>query len=157
MKARPEPHLTRTHIVDALAKESPLTRVEIVAVVGAFVDAILDGILAGQTVEIAGIGTFYPRMAPRAGAGRPMRILSFRPAIRAVEGRSVRVERGSVAARMDAAKAKSARDTRRERAKKAATKAAEEVRQARVRAECVARAEADWKARKVAKEAQDPP
>jgi nucleoid DNA-binding protein len=56
--------VTKAQLVERLAAETGLTRLEIRAVVDGMAVLITDRVAAGETVEVRGFGTFRPRDLP---------------------------------------------------------------------------------------------
>jgi DNA-binding protein HU-beta len=58
--------MNKKDLVDELARETGLTKVEVTAVVEGFMTLVSRGLRDGQTVELRGFGTFVPVFrAPR--------------------------------------------------------------------------------------------
>jgi len=50
--------MNKTQLIDAVAKESNLKKREVEAVIEKFIDKIIEGVAAGEKVQITGFGSF---------------------------------------------------------------------------------------------------
>ncbi len=81
--------VTRADLAEALYREIGLSRTESAALVEAVIDQIIDALIRGETVKLAGFGTFSLRdknerigRNPKTGEEVPItsrRVLTFKP------------------------------------------------------------------------------
>lgn len=81
--------VTRADLAEALYREIGLSRTESAALVEAVIDQVIDSLIAGDTVKLAGFGTFSLRdkkerigRNPKTGEEVPItsrRVLTFKP------------------------------------------------------------------------------
>lgn len=154
-------NITREALANAVARETGITRPEVSAVLTALLNRIVVEVAAGKTVSLASFGQFMPRKR-HAGdkpiaPGEEVKGVAFLPSPcpRPSATKDARVRNFDLREkiRKERARASFAR-TKLDKARPltaAEKRAIEEDRRAILRAECVARAEADLEARRAAK------